>query len=627
HETGLPGGYSWNVTVTSNYYYPQVITRSSTSQNITVRLLAGGVSSYVVSYSVAPPLGYSAVPSHGTVNYTATSNTTGPIVVNITITVIPNTYVLSFNETRLPLGTDWTAVLNGTYNHSVSPSNSFRVPNGSYAYSIGQAGQFVPQPSSGHVNVSGAAVSIPITFTLPPEYPVVFNETGLAPGTQWYVWLGGASVSGNSTSLRFNMTNGTYAYVASATGYYSSAAIGNLTVAGKGVTVVVPFVAAPYTVTFQETGLPNGTYFTVFLNGSGQSGVHAVAFSVPNGTYHYSVYPLPHYSPSPAAGNVTVNGANLTVRIGFNLSGNGTYTVTLLETGLPAATLWSASLGGATTSSTTTSISFVVYPGTYAIAVGNVAGYNATVQSSVDVTNQNVTVGVTFVPSLFTLTFHETGLPLGTGWGIVIGNQIQSSLGPNVTFTVPNGTFGYVVLAVPGFVTHAYGTVSMNDSDQLVIVAFSPQLYPIEFIEFGLPTGSNWSVTVANSTMGFNQTKSSTSNSIVFFLPNGTYTVTFTLPSGYTGSSSSNLVIVAGKAVTGPSVTARALSSTASWGWPGAWTVGAVAVAAAAIGILLGAYLFGRRRPPRGLLSSKIPPEPGALVGSAPSKPPPPRLN
>ncbi|HYK93522.1 MAG TPA: YncE family protein, partial [Thermoplasmata archaeon] len=297
HETGLPGGYSWNVTVTSNYYYPQVITRSSTSQNITVRLLAGGVSSYVVSYSVAPPLGYSAVPSHGTVNYTATSNTTGPIVVNITISVIPNTYVLSFDETGLPSGTDWTAVLNGTYNHSVSPSNSFRVPNGSYSYSIGQAGQYVPHPSSGLVNVSGAAVAVPITFSLPPEYPVVFNETGLPSGTQWYVWLGGASVSGNSTSLRFNMTNGTYAYVASATGYYSSGAIGNLTVAGTGVTVVVPFVAAPYTVTFQEVGLPNGTYFTVFLNGSGQSGVHAVAFSVPNGTYHYSVYPVPHYSP------------------------------------------------------------------------------------------------------------------------------------------------------------------------------------------------------------------------------------------------------------------------------------------------------------------------------------------
>jgi YVTN family beta-propeller protein len=71
-----------------------------------------------------------------------------------------------------------------------------------------------------------------------------------------------------------------------------------------------------YPVLFSETGLPNGTNWSVTLNGSTNSSTNnTTTFAEPNGTYSYSIAPVPGYSVTAPTGNVTVNGANVTASV------------------------------------------------------------------------------------------------------------------------------------------------------------------------------------------------------------------------------------------------------------------------------------------------------------------------
>lgn len=62
--------------------------------------------------------------------------------------------------------------------------------------------------------------------------------------------------------------------------------------------------------------------------------------------------------------------------------------------------------------------------------------------------------------------------------------------------------------------------------------------YSVTFVESGLPPGTTWSVTLNGVT------KSSTSNSITFILPEGTYSYSVITPSGYSIYISSGIINV-----------------------------------------------------------------------------------
>jgi len=73
-----------------------------------------------------------------------------------------------------------------------------------------------------------------------------------------------------------------------------------------------------YAVTFMESGLPLGRFWSVTLNGAiYNSTTDTKIFLVPNGTYSYTIGSVPGYSASPSFGNITVNGANVTQAITF----------------------------------------------------------------------------------------------------------------------------------------------------------------------------------------------------------------------------------------------------------------------------------------------------------------------
>jgi hypothetical protein len=205
----------------------------------------------------------------------------------------------------------------------------------------GAAGVFSPShPSAGPPPIAGTS--------FPPSvstFVVSFVEAGLPTGLSWTVTItnssSGASISNSSTSstLTFTVPNGTYTYLIenatnSTTLFVGSPQTGPLVVSGPGAAVEFYYVPYPisvaeYTVTFVERGLPCMTNWSVVLvnaTGSEQtnnSTTGSVAFSVPNGTYTFTVASVQthrgEYVASPASGPVTVDGKNVTIDVTFTL--------------------------------------------------------------------------------------------------------------------------------------------------------------------------------------------------------------------------------------------------------------------------------------------------------------------
>jgi len=455
-------------------------------------------------------------------------------------------------------------------------------------------------------------------------YPLEFSSHGLASNGSWAVDVDGAYAWGTTTSgwnLTFKVANGTYPFTVyagtSAEHQLPTPSGGLVTVAGAHVIVNVDLgTNASYGVRFSEQGLPNGSAWSVPVadavdpladlgqaSEASSTGANATITLV-NGTYQFLVPPTGGFYASPSYGIVQVDGNSLVINVTFAAPVPVLYPVSFLETGLAAGNPWEVDLGGVVQTSFNTTDGFDVTNGTYAYTI-SATGYAANLSSgSLDVNGSGVDVSVAFAgTSVYFLVFRESGLPTGTGWGVLLGSQAQSSLTPNVTFAEPNGTYAYVILAVTGFVTTSSGHAVVNGSTTVVAVAFHPQLYPIVFVEFGLPTGSNWSVTVVNTSLGINETQSTTGNSLTFFLPNGTYTAYYTLPTGYTGNVTSTTITVAGRAETGGTVTAtgpgtgRTGTTKPNAAQVPLWLFGAV-LGGLVVAFLLGIVLSRFRRPP-----------------------------
>lgn len=242
--------------------------------------------------------------------------------------------------------------------------------------------------------------------------------------------------------------------------------------------------------------------------------------------------------------------------------------------------------------STANQVSFTCAPqarGTYSISV--------TVTDSNGFSGTSPVLQFVVYP-VYTVTFSETGLPHGTGWGVVVGSLSQTSTTGNATIREGNGTYSYVILDPTGYVTNNTGSFTVNGQNKIILVTFRKETYPVDFIVIGLPAGSNWSVTISNATTGFNETKSTLGNAILVFLPNGTYTITFQLPSGYSGNFSSTQITVAGKATSATLGATHQPSTLASsfWGSPYFYLAAIGIVAAIGAGIAIAV----RRRPPGG---------------------------
>jgi hypothetical protein len=87
-----------------------------------------------------------------------------------------------------------------------------------------------------------------------------------------------------------------------------------------------------------------------------------------------------------------------------------------------------------------------------------------------------VSENVVFRPTLWSVTFHETGLVRGTEWQVTVvsgaGTVTRTSRGTSIVFELVNGTFGYSITPVVGYTATSTGQFLLWGAPIAVEVAF-----------------------------------------------------------------------------------------------------------------------------------------------------------
>ena len=316
-ESGLPTGSDWYVNITESngtHYDSGAISGSSYTLN-----LANGSYTYTIATSnhTYKPSAYSG--SFGVVGQS-------PSPIYVTFSEV--TYSVTFSEYNLPYGTDWYINIkesNGTtYNSgSISAASfSFHLSNGTYSYTISSSDRSsVPLPSMGSFTVDGTSVSESVVFLSIFRYTVTFSESGLSNGTEWFVNLSnGRSYHSLSDTISFQEPNGIYSYsISTPDTSYRPTSSGSFTVDDSSVSISVKFQQVDYTVTFSESGLPNGTeWFVNLSDGQSFSSTNStISFSVPNGTYSYIITTASLNKVNALSGSISLTGRSIMKNITF----------------------------------------------------------------------------------------------------------------------------------------------------------------------------------------------------------------------------------------------------------------------------------------------------------------------
>lgn len=210
----------------------------------------------------------------------------------------------------------------------------------------------------GHQVTSGSGNSaLPASGSVSPDPTISFLETGLAPGTEWYVTIqtqaqvlsnsGGTTQSSTTDNISFKLGAGSYNANIVAPGPYVSPGTYGINVASKSYTLKAPFTDM-FPVTVTGIGAPknaslgislNGDLRTNLLNSYGSNGYgsseHTVTKLAVNGTYRVMFgESLPNgASLFGYVGNVTVNGTGTNLQVDF-------HQVNLTAVGLPDNVSW-----------------------------------------------------------------------------------------------------------------------------------------------------------------------------------------------------------------------------------------------------------------------------------------------
>lgn len=215
-------------------------------------------------------------------------------------------------------------------------------------------------------------------------FPLTFSEIGLPAGSPWSLGLNGLTQSSNESSIRYSMANGTYSFSVRTPPDYSAAPHnGTVTVNGSADEVEIIFASVPpvqprYPIEFREVGLLTGANWSVTLNGTRESSTESsISFEESNGTYPFVVGSIAGYTITTPAGNITVNGTNVTLAVTFISIPPETYSVAFAESGLAPGTTWAVDFNNQTEQGNGTQIEFGRIPnGTYLFTIPPVKDYS-----------------------------------------------------------------------------------------------------------------------------------------------------------------------------------------------------------------------------------------------------------
>jgi YVTN family beta-propeller protein len=168
-----------------------------------------------------------------------------------------------------------------------------------------------------------------------------------------------------------------------------------------------------------------------------------------------------------------------------------------------------------------------------------------TANDNIYVENSNAgSLSVIGIP-MYNVSFAESGLPSGTHWNVTLNGTVGSSSSSSISFSDPNGTYSFTVGHVPGYIVSPssgnFGVSGANVSKAISFTVPPPSKYNVTFTEKGLPSNTNWSVTLNG------HTNSSKSDAISFSgMVNGTYPFTVNAVTGYGATPLSGNVAVNG---------------------------------------------------------------------------------
>ena len=567
-ETGLPAGTNWSVTLNGT-------TNRSTTYSVNF-LEANGRFPFADAAS-----GYLGTPESGNVTVNGSA-------VGIAITFRPMPYPVTFTESGLPPGDSWSVLLPAFgSSQSTNSSITFRVPDGTWAYSVSAPCVLIPlacwhvSPSSGNVTVRGAPVTVAVSIGLPGEFQVNFVESGLPAFTNWSVTLNGSNEASVTPSITFYERNGTWPYfVLPASRYGISLASGNLTVAGTNLTVPITFiyrVTAPmaYPVTILESGLFagasgvtvwwqasfDGGTRTISANPLSASSTSSTTFSALNGTYSYVVgAEEPTEAAIPSYGYLTVRGAPVTVEInftdagaltcngliGFGISGTSVQGSLVSVTGTVddfspncnlQEILWHWGDGSSSSTSSFPAAHAYQSTGKFWIIITTVWTGNWTLSR---------TLPVTIARAGYDVLFVETGLRPTANWTVDFGGTNSSGAGGrSLIFAATNGTYAFDVGVVPGYLASpACGSVKVAGRSPIESINFTPangSVFSVSFDERGLIPGTNWSVSL-NGSM-----EATIASAILFQEVNGSFAFVVHAVAGYTVTPTGGSVSLNGR--------------------------------------------------------------------------------
>ena len=523
----------YNIATNNGYAYSGSTPSSFSSQ------LPSNLASFKIYWSAQQPTtatydgtGYGSTPITGVAGqYSISFSSVNSVLSVSSYTVTYNesyivAYSVTFTESGLPSGTTWYMnITSGSSYSSTASTITVSEPNGTYSYTIATNNkEYAPSPSSGTFTVAGVPLSESVTLSL-VTYSVTFTETGLPSSTKWYVnFTNGQTFSSTSSTVSFTEPNGTYTFdIATPDKLYSpNPSTNSFTVNGATVAESISFSELVYSITFTQSGLASGTwYLNITGGGTYSSATTSLSFSEPNGTYSYTVTTNnKEYAPSPSSGSFTVSGSPVSESITFN---QVRFKVTFTESGLPVGTSWWVNLSGTKNTSTSSSISFYEFNGSYSYAVlspinGSYGIRYSSSQSSGSVTINGAPLSIS-IPYTTQYYLSIAVSPPGTGnisessgW---YNSQQQVSLQAS-----PNKNFQFISWSGTGSGgysgTSSLATVTMKGP--INETANFGRIYYVTFTESGLPSGTKWFVNVSGP-----RSYSSSSTMISFPEVNGTY--------------------------------------------------------------------------------------------------------
>jgi hypothetical protein len=411
---------------------------------------------------------------HANISYSGSTTVNGkPVTIDVTWAQV--FYHVWFNETGLPVGTNWHVTLGGTFLNSNTSSIEFTMSNNTsgYPFKVGTLAGYRASTYSGTIVVNGAPVAELITWTQ-VTFELQFIASGLPAGKNWSVTLTGQNITAENQStvnpfIIFYVANGTYNFtVGTPPGYVASPSPGSVVIRNSSRNITIGIGTVSYAVYFNETGLPPGLIWAITVNGQyHSSNTSSILTNEGNGSYTYIVNGLRGYFPIPSGGSYHVNGTPVVINITFS---SFNYTITFVQLGLPAGLDWSVTLDNVTQQAPDSGPLIFTEPnGSYTFSIHPLRLYypypgriNFTMCNAQNVTIPNGTVkicgqSVTLVQSFLhvpgaPVVFQEAGLNSGVQWSVSItGAGVFVGSGSILNTTLPNGTYSYYLGSVPGY--------------------------------------------------------------------------------------------------------------------------------------------------------------------------------